>query len=153
MKTYTTKSGKIDRQRPAPHGFTLIEVMIVLFILVVIASAAVVATQTFLQQSKQRAAELFIKNMKTPLDMFQLNVGRYPTTEESLGALLAPPSSLADPSKWEGPYVEENVKDTDPWGNSYQYMYPGTHSTSRYDLWSVGPDGISDTDDDICSWK
>ena len=155
MKTYTTKSGKIASKHRAPHGFTLIEVMVVLFILVVIASAAVVATQTFLAQGRRQSAELFIKNMKTPLDMFQLNVGRYPTTEEGLGALRYQPSSLADSSssKWEGPYVEETVSDIDPWGSPYQYMYPGTHSTSRYDLWSCGPDGISDTDDDICSWK
>ena len=153
MKRYTTKSGKIRRQRRTPQGFTLVEVMVVLFILLVIASAGVMAINSVQARAKRQSAELFIKNMKTPLDMFQLHVGRYPTTEEGLGALLSPPATLADPSKWDGPYVEDNVSGIDPWDNPYQYAYPGSHSSTRYDLWSIGPDGISDTDDDICSWK
>ncbi len=152
MKRYTTKSRKFGRRR-ASQGFTLVEVMVVLFILLAIASAGVLAIQNVRARANRQTSELFIKNMKAPLDMFQLAVGRYPTTQEGLGALLSAPSTLSDPSKWDGPYVEENVSGVDPWGNPYQYAFPGTHSQSRYDLWSMGPDGISETDDDIGSWQ
>jgi len=153
MQRYTTKSGKIRRRQRSPQGFTLVEVMVVLFILLVIASVGVVSVQSYLASARIKAAELFIKTMKTPLDTFALDIGRYPTTEEGLGALLSPPSTLVDPSKWAGPYMEETVSGIDPWSSPYQYAYPGSHSATRYDLWSIGPDGISDTDDDICSWK
>ena len=152
MKRYTTKSRKFNRRRSL-QGFTLVEVMVVLFIILTIASVGVVAVQNYSARARVRAAEIFVKAMKTPLDTFQLDVGRYPTTDEGLGALQNPPTTLADPSKWGGPYVEDNVSGVDPWGNPYQYVYPGTHSPSRYDLWSMGPDQISGTDDDIGSWQ
>jgi general secretion pathway protein G len=152
MPKYTTKSGKINRQRRAPAGFTLIEVMLVLFILLIMAGAGVLAWQGVRERANRPSAELFIRSMKTPLDQFNLTVGRYPTTEEGLGALLTCPATLTDPSKWDGPYLEGTITGIDPWGNPYQYQYPG-RSPGRYDLWSVGPDLVGDTEDDICSWK
>lgn len=106
-----------------------------------------------IKSAKIKAAELFVKNMKAPLERFESHVGRFPTTEEGLGALLVAPSSLADPAKWDGPYIEDNVSGIDPWGNPYQYAYPGMHRQNKYDLWSMGSDEISDTEDDIGSWK
>ena len=153
MKTYTTRSGKTSRKKRTPRGFTLVEVMVVLFILLAIAGAGVLTWQGTMERSRLQRAELFIKNMKSPLDLFNLHVGRYPTSAEWPDALLTVPSTLADPSKWAGPYVEESISWLDPWDNQYYYESPGRRSSSRYDLWSMGPDGISDTDDDICSWK
>ena len=153
MKKYTTQSVKSVRRRRPSQGFTLIEVMVVLFILLALASASVLAVQSYRASARQKTAELFIRAMETPLETFNTDIGRYPTTEEGLGALLSPPPTLTNPAKWSGPYVKENVSGFDPWDNPYQYEYPGRRSSTSYDLWSSGPDGISDTDDDICSWK
>ena len=152
MKAYTTKSGKISPQRRPPRGFTLVEVMVVLFIILAIASVGVVAVQTYLASAKRKTAEIFVKAMETPLEKYSVDIGHYPTTEEGLGALLTPPPGLPNPAKWDGPYVKESVSPYDPWDNPYQYEYPGRRGSNTYDLWSAGPDGVSGTDDDICSW-
>jgi general secretion pathway protein G len=67
-----------------------------------------------------------------------------------LQALLTPPSSKAD--RWHGPYIEGNNVPIDPWGEPYQYEYPGKHNKAGYDLWSKGPDKQSGTADDIGNW-
>ncbi len=144
---------KTKRRKRNRDAFTLVEVMVVLFILLAMAGAGVVAIQGVRERAKRQQAELFVKSMKTPLGLFESQIGRFPTTEEGLDALKQAPSSLPDPSKWDSPFVEPEVSYFDPWGNAYQYMYPGTHSQGKYDLWSMGPDGISDTEDDIGSWK
>jgi len=65
--------------------------------------------------------------------------------------LIYRPSDLTNPAAWEGPYLQERAGIIDPWGNEYQYMSPGRDGR-RFDIWSFGPDGIPDTDDDIGSW-
>jgi general secretion pathway protein G len=65
--------------------------------------------------------------------------------------LRAAPSDLANPAKWDGPYLDKTVP-ADPWGKPYQYASPGTHNADGYDVWSNGPDGVSGTDDDIGNW-
>ena len=75
-------------------------------------------------------------------------MGRYPTTEEGLNALLKAPEGTED--RWAGPYVRDIPKD--PWGNEYQYAFPATRSRDAYDIWSMGPDGKNNTDDDIGNW-
>ena len=141
------------RRRRTPQGFTLVEVMVVLFILLAIASAGVVAVQHFRESAKRKTAELFIRGMETPLESFNTDVGRYPTTDEGLEALRTPPQNIPNIGKWDGPYVKDNISGFDPWGNPYQYASPGRNGYGSYDLWSVGPDNSSGTEDDICSWQ
>ena len=64
-------------------------------------------------------------------------------------ALLVPPSSQPQPKNWKGPYLKLKDLPTDPWGNAYQYAYPGQRNLNGYDLWSLGPDGQDGTEDDI----
>jgi general secretion pathway protein G len=81
------------------------------------------------------------------LDAFQIDNGRYPTTEEGLRALLTPPANCPN---WKGPYVKRWP--LDPWGNIYIYRYPGQHHPTSFDLSSLGPDGKPGTADDITNW-
>jgi len=81
-------------------------------------------------------------------------MGAYPSTSEGLQALITVPAGNAD--RWRGPYImvkgDQNKILLDPWGNPYQYRYPGIHNTTGYDLWSKGPDGRDGTADDIGNW-
>lgn len=133
-------------------AFTLIEVMVVLFILLAIAGAAVGVYQGRQEKSKRDTTLLYVKSLANYLDMYQLDVGRFPTTEQGLDALLTCPSDVPDPGKWGGPYIRDNAQTLDPWQNPYQYVSPGTRSRDGYDVWSFGPDGIDGTDDDIGNW-
>jgi general secretion pathway protein G len=89
--------------------------------------------------------------LKTALEMFKADCGRFPTTEEGWNALiiLSKESSLTN---WHGPYFNPPEAPEDPWGHSYVYLSPGIHNTNSYDLYSPGPDGVSNTADDIGNW-
>jgi general secretion pathway protein G len=86
-----------------------------------------------------------IKNIKTALAVFEVDVGRFPTTAEGLAALLKCPKGLG--ATWQGPYLEKMP--TDRWGHDYVYVMPGTDDPTAYDLISAGPDGELGTADDI----
>ncbi len=91
--------------------------------------------------------------LKSALDQFAADCGRYPSTAEGLTALTTSPGNLAA-GRWRGPYLEGNPRD--PWGNEYRYACPGIHNPNGYDLYSCGADGISQTlgsdRDDISLW-
>lgn len=143
-------------KRPVPRrrrGFTLIEVMLVLVILVLLAALSVPLYSQYQRQANRNAARSQIGAMKTPLSAYQLNLGYFPSTQQGLEALLSPPADLANPAKWEGPYLDGNYIPVDPWDQPYQYQYPGTNNPQTYDLWSLGPDGQSGTEDDITNWE
>lgn len=97
-------------------------------------------------------ADLF-GGLKTALDMFSNDCGRYPTTAEGFQVLMARPTNNT-PQGWRGPYFDPLPKD--PWGHDYIYRYPGIHNTNGFDLYSTGPDGISKSGgsdpDDINNW-
>ena len=91
--------------------------------------------------------------IKTALDAFEVDCGRYPTTSEGFKALIARPTSIPS-SQWRGPYLDQ--KPIDPWGTEYVYRCPGIHNTNGYDIYSCGADGISKSGgadlDDINNW-
>jgi general secretion pathway protein G len=130
-------------------GFTLMEVMLVLVILVILASTAGLAYQGIQRRANINAAATQVGLLKTPLHAYQLSIGSYPTT---LQALRTPPPDLPNVSKWDGPYLDSDVP-LDPWGNPYQYVSPGVHNPDSFDVWSLGPDGVNGTQDDIGNWK
>ena len=102
---------------------------------------------------QEKVARIFVKQTaKVGLEPYRLDVGNYPTTEQGLEALMSPPEGVK--SKWNGPYLEEIP--LDPWGNPYQYKYPGSKNVNGprgYDIWSMGPDGKQGGADDIGNWK
>ncbi|MDR2643003.1 MAG: type II secretion system major pseudopilin GspG [Planctomycetaceae bacterium] len=136
-----------SKGRKYKTGFTLVEVMIVLFIILSIAGSAVLAYGTYLENSKKKTTQMYISTLATAIKLFNVNVGRHPSGLQD----LADCPSGVDPNKWGGPYVEV-LKLADPWQNEYRYISPGQHKKD-FDVWSVGPDGQDGTEDDIGNWS
>jgi general secretion pathway protein G len=139
----------VSNSRRREGGFTLIEVMLVLVILVTLASLAVTAYDGIRERANKNAAIVQMGLFRSALDMYQLSVRWYPTTDEGLEALRYQPASVPV-GQWDGPYLKDPVP-VDPWGNYYQYMSPGRYNVDSYDLWSLGPDGV-ESEDDILGW-
>ena len=138
-------------RRPRRRGFTLVEVLLVLVILMIIASLVVAAYGPIQRQAYINATRTQIKAFKTPLQTYRLNLNDYPSTQQGLEALRDPPADLPNVDKWVGPYLDSPVP-LDPWDNPYQYEYPGKYEVDVPDIWSFGPDGMDGTDDDVASW-
>lgn len=103
------------------------------------------ATAAVKDPAKESAVRSVLAGLRNALALYQLDTNGFPTTEQGLQGLLAAPSGV---KSWKGPYVEGKVPQ-DPWGNPYVYRWPGTRNSSGYDLFSCGPDGKPDTDDDL----
>lgn len=142
---------KNNTQRRRRAGLTLVEVMLVLVILMIIASLAVTAYGPIQRKAYINAAKTQIKAFKTPLQAYKLDIGDFPASGDGLEALRDAPTNLQNPDKWSGPYLDSPVP-LDPWGSPYQYEYPGKYDTEQPDIWSFGPDGIDNTDDDVGNW-
>ncbi|MCF6318474.1 MAG: type II secretion system major pseudopilin GspG [Proteobacteria bacterium] len=121
-----------------PHGFTLIEILIVVVILSILAIAVV--PQFLEEPGKARVvkAKSDIQSLKTALSMYKLDNFQYPSTSQGLQSLTSKPSGQPLAKNWKpGGYIENMIKD--PWGNDYQYLNPGNHGT--IDIYSLGADG------------
>ena len=135
----------------AAAGFTLLEVLVVLVILGLLA-AVVAGPQIFkyLGTAKSEAAKVQVQQISSALDLYRLEIGRYPTDEEGLPALMEAPSGV---SKWNGPYLKKKEAIVDPWGRQFLYKMPGQHGD--YDLYTLGADnaqGGNGEDQDITNW-
>lgn len=138
-------------RRRSRRGFTLVEVLLVLVILMIIAGLAVTAYGPIQRKAYINATRTQIKAFKTPLQAYRLDLNDFPTTQQGLEALRNPPADLPNLEKWQGPYLDSPVP-LDPWDGMYQYEYPGKYEVDVPDIWSFGPDGVDGTDDDVASW-
>ena len=132
------------------RGFTLIELLVVLVILGLLAGLVGPQILRYLGSAKSDTTRLQIEELGAGLDLFHLEVGRYPTTDEGLAALVEEPTGV---SNWNGPYLKKKTMPNDPWGNNYNYVSPGENGI--YDLFSLGQDnmeGGEDENEDIVSW-
>ena len=136
MSAPAFRSGSESRRR-LRRGFTLMEVLLVMAILVILGSFATLAFQNVLGDSELKQAENQAKAFTTPINTYWLHVRRYPTT---LQALLEAPTDV-DATKWKGPYLDKAIP-KDPWGNDYVYIFPGTHNSGGFDIMSYGADGV-----------
>ena len=118
-------------------GFTLVELLVVLAILGLLVGIAVPQLFKYFSRAKEDAAKIQMQTIASGLDLFLLDVGRYPTEQEGLKALVEQPASL---ESWAGPYVSQASIITDPWGRPYVYKVPGRNRTA-YELYTLGPDG------------
>ena len=123
------------RSKDGERGFTLIELLVVLAILGLLAAIATPQVLKYLNSAKLSTAHTQVDSLEGALDLFKLDVGRYPTTEEGLDALIEAPSGL---ESWNGPYVKKKNSLSDPWGKPFEYRSPGEHG--EFDLFSYGPD-------------
>lgn len=141
------------RGRGRAGGFTLIEIMVVVVIIGLLAAVIVPTVISKVDEARVAKAKQDIQSLETALTMYRLDNSKYPTSEQGLAALSTQPT---DPSikHWRpGGYLQRVSKD--PWGNEYQYVYPGTHG-KEYDLYSLGADGQpggEGIDADIGNWN
>lgn len=138
-----------DRWR-RQRGLTLIELLVVLLILALIAAFAVPRVLNYLGGARSDAAAIQIERLGGILDLYRLDVGRYPGTDDGLQALLEQPAGA---DRWNGPYLKKAESLKDPWGKPYEYRAPGEHGD--YDLFTLGADGAEGGDGedaDVVSW-
>ena len=143
-----TPSHRASARRRTHHGFTLVEMLLVLVILAVLAAIVIPKFSGRSQQAKETAAKSQISSIELALDAFEVDTGFYPPGATGLNALLEQPNNAPN---WKGPYLKKGVP-LDPWGNPYIYTYPGKNNPRGYDLMSTGPDGRAGGDDDINNW-
>jgi general secretion pathway protein G len=133
------------------RAFTLLEILVVLAIIGLLAGLAISNVDKIFGGAQVTTASLFVKeSMKTSLTTYRIHLGDYPSTTEGILALVAAPANKAD--RWRGPYIEGGKVPLDPWGEPYQYRYPGTKNKGSFDLYSKGPDKADGTEDDIGNW-
>ena len=146
-----------NRHTSVRAGFTLIEILLVIVIILMLAGALVVFVLPQQEGAEKNTTKLLLTQIATALDTYRLNLGRYPTEQEGgLNALLIKPN-YENPrlgEKWQGPYVKPGTRLEDPWGHKIHYelvdrALDEKKSGPPYKLYSVGPDGQPDTDDDI----
>ncbi len=140
------------RLKSDESGLTLIEITIVIVILGLLASFIAPRVLNAPDKAKVAKAKMEISALETALGGYAIDVGDYPTVEQNLRALWEVPNP--EPENWSGPYINKPIF-TDPWGNSYVYVYPGTRIGYDYDLYSFGKDGReggTDFSADITNW-
>jgi len=134
------------------RGFSLLELLAVLVILGILAGVFAPKFLGQAESAKRKAAKLEIDQIGQSLDLYKLEIGRYPTTQEGLAALVTAPSGATN---WNGPYLKKTTVPKDPWGNEYKYVSPGAENRP-YDIISFGSDGKEGGDGDgrdITSWQ
>jgi general secretion pathway protein G len=136
-------------QQSRQHGFTLLEIMVVIVILGVLASLTIPSLMGNKDRADRQKAISDIVALENSLDMYRLDNGRYPTTEQGLRALVLKPEIGPQPKNYRSDgYIRRLPQD--PWGNDYKIDNPGKHGA--IDIFSFGPDGERDTGDDIGNW-
>jgi len=146
---------RIRSQRRA-QGFTLIEIMAVVLIMGLL--MGIVGVAVFGQVDKARVSTTRgqMKQIESALAFYQMDNGRFPTTDQGLDALINKPSAGVEPNNYRpGGYLQSRQLPVDAWGYPYEYEYPGTYNEGSFDLWSLGADaqpGGEGTDADIGNW-
>ena len=124
------------RHRGRQSGMTLIEILVVLVLIGIVLG---IVGGNFIgkgEKAKADAARIEIGQISQTLDLYKLEIGRYPSSQDGLQALISAPAGTAN---WNGPYWKKNTLPKDPWGNEYKYLAPGTKGP--YDIISLGADG------------
>ena len=154
---YPLRSGDLIRTkgRPAPverndSGFTLVELLVVMAILVLLASLVAPRVIGYLGSARSKTAKIQIESLITSLELYKLDTGRFPSGSHGLKALISAPDGRRN---WNGPYLKGRRVPNDPWGKPYQYIIPGRYGV--YDIFSLGADnqpGGADENADVTSW-
>ncbi len=145
------KKAKWLKQPVRSGGFTLVELLVVLVILGMLAGLVGPRVMKYVGESKSKTARLQIEELGAGLDLFLLDAGRYPSSEDGLQALVEAP---ANTENWNGPYLKKSRIPKDPWGHEYQFASPGENGP--YDLLTLGADnaeGGTGENQDVKSWE
>ncbi|MBL0921328.1 MAG: type II secretion system major pseudopilin GspG [Phycisphaerales bacterium] len=142
--------------RRTRRGFTLLELLVVLGILALLATLVAPKVLGQLGKAKPQVTVQQIQNAKTAIQSFQLDVGRFPTTEEGLEILITKREGAANMDKWKGPYFERKSLPVDGWGNPLRYRAPAREPGFEFEIYSLGADnaeGGEGENADIFSWQ
>ncbi len=131
-----------NRKTDGEAGFTLVEMLVVITIIGLIMGLVGPRVLTYLAESKVKTAKIQIESLSAAIDLFYLDNGHYPASNDGLDALVRRPSSDAG---WNGPYLKSAATPADPWGHPYLYKSPGDHAP--YEIASYGPGGPQGGDD------
>lgn len=134
-------------------GFTLIELLLVVVIIGILAAIVVPRLAGKSEEARYAKAKGDLAVLRNALSAYEIDSGKFPTTEQGLMALIIKPASAPEPKNWKGPYIEGTEVSLDPWGSPYQYFNPGQRNPQSYDLYCLGPDGQDNTEDDSPNWK
>jgi general secretion pathway protein G len=140
-----------SRKQEKGTGFTLIELLVVLVILGLLASLVGPRVMKHLGESKTKTAMLQIEQLSSAMDVYRLEVGSYPSSDQGLMALIDKPGGA---DQWNGPYLRKKTIRKDPWGNDYHYRSPGDNGP--FDIYTLGADnsaGGEGEDRDVLSWQ
>lgn len=138
---------RIGRQKRA---FTFLEIMFVVVIIGILLAVAVPRLTGKTQKARISATELQIRNVSLALKEYEMNVGSFPSSSQGLEALIERPSGVSE-DIWTDPFLEAESVPKDAWNNEFNYRQPGEHHRD-FDLWSNGPDGQSESEDDVTNW-
>jgi general secretion pathway protein G len=144
-----SSSGKAFR-RSNRCGYTILELLVVMGILAMLAGLAVPQAIRYFSRAKSETAQLQVTNLVSAVEMYYLDMGKYPPQDMGLKALVEAPGGEA---KWAGPYIKKADALMDPWGKTYTYRFPGQHGA--FDIFSLGRDGQqggTGEDKDLTSW-
>lgn len=136
--------------RAARRGFTLMEMLIVLSIIALLMGMVIFQVSDLTSGAKPEKVKSDLLTFKEMLASYELDNGSLPTTDQGIKALWEKPTTEPVPPRWHS-LLEGQV--LDPWNHPYQYRNPGKHNPDKYDIFSMGPDGLPDTDDDIGNWN
>jgi general secretion pathway protein G len=147
LKAMNTHRAALAR---ASKGFTLVELLVVLAILGLLAGLVGPRVLNQLDGAKGKTAAIQIKDFEQAVELFKLDVGRFPNNAEGLQGLVSKPASATG---WNGPYLRSGLPN-DPWGNAYHYRYPGQNG--EFDIFTLGADNAPGGDGDsadIGNWQ
>ena len=150
-RAQTRRQERQRRRARSEDGYTLVELLVVLAILGLLIAIAAPRLIHHLGAARVQTAHIQIQQLGSILDIYKLDTGSYPTQQAGLQALVTAPAGA---THWNGPYLKNKDSLTDPWGNPYQYKFPGSHGD--YDLYSFGADGREGGDgenSDISNWQ
>jgi general secretion pathway protein G len=137
-------------------GFTLIEIMAVVLIMGLLAGIVGTVVVNQIDQARTQTARAQIKQLESALTFYQMDNGRFPTTEQGLQALVEKPSGAPEPRNYRpGGYLQGGQVPSDPWDVPYQYAWPGQRNPHGFDLWTLGADnapGGEGSDQDVGNW-
>ena len=127
----------LQRSSRRESGFTLLELLVVLGIIVLLAAVVGPRVLKYFSQAKTQTAGIQVGNLSSALELYFLDTGAYPPQEVGLNALMRRPPNA---ETWNGPYLKKASGLTDPWGNTFKYRFPGQHG--EFDVYSLGQDGV-----------
>ena len=124
---------RATRRNRGQAGYTLLELLVVMGILAVLTAIATPQVMGYFNKAKTESVQLQIQNINTALELYYMENGTYPSSDEGLRALVEAP---ADAPRWNGPYLKQTQALSDPWGHPYQYVYP--NDAGQYTVYSPG---------------